>query len=97
MADIKDDSAHVENTNAEKTTIVRYEDDGKGGVKSESPDHLELVESTVVIRDFSAKEAKRILFKVDIRLLPILALFYLLAYLDRGNSKARSIILIARI
>lgn len=73
---------HVEHTDTQKKTIVRYEQDG---TKSESPDHLELVESTVDIREFSDKEAKRILFKVDIRLLPILALFYLLAYLDRGN------------
>ena len=84
MADIKDSTAHAEHEVPEKT-IVRYEDDG-GNLKGANPDHLELVESTVEIRDFSAKEAKRILFKVDIRLLPILALFYLLAYLDRGNS-----------
>lgn len=84
MSDIKDDSTHVEH--AEKKTIVRYEQEGG---KSEAADRLELVESTVELRDFSDKETKRILFKLDIRLLPILALFYLLAYLDRGNSTYR--------
>ena len=80
-ADNKDLSAHVEHT--EKKTIVRLEEEGaKGGEHG----HLELVESTVELQDFSDKETKRTLFKVDIRLLPILALFYLLAYLDRGNS-----------
>ena len=85
MSDVKDDSTHVEH--AEKKTIVRYEQDGR---KSEAADGLELVESNVELRDFSEKETKRILFKLDIRLLPILALFYLLAYLDRGNSKSRN-------
>ena len=83
MSEIKDISTDVEHAHAQKRTIVRYEQEG---AKSEAPAHLELVESTVEIRDFSNKEAKRILFKVDCRLLPMLALFYLLAYLDRGNS-----------
>jgi hypothetical protein len=83
MSDIKDDTTHVERADVQKRTIVRYEQEG---TKSEAPGHLELVESTIETRDFSDKETKRILFKVDIRLLPILALFYLLAYLDRGNS-----------
>lgn len=83
MADTKESSSHVEDADVQKKTIVRYEDDG---TLSKDPGHLELVESTVEIRDFSDKEAKRILLKVDMRLLPILALFYLLAYLDRGNS-----------
>lgn len=34
---------------------------------------------------FDEKETKKILHKVDRRLLPVLALLYLLAYLDRGN------------
>lgn len=84
MSDNKDDSTHVEHV--EKKTIVRYEQEGG---KSEAPDRLELVESAVDIPDFSDKETKRILLKLDVRLLPILALFYLLAYLDRGNSTFR--------
>ena len=83
MSDIKDDSTHVEHADVQKKTIVRYEQEG---AKNEASGHLELVESTVETRDFTDKETRRILFKVDIRLLPILALFYLLAYLDRGNS-----------
>ena len=86
MSESKDISTPVEHEHGQKKTLVRYEEEG---AKSEAPDHLELVESTVEIRDFSDKEAKRILFKVDCRLLPLLALFYLLAYLDRGNSTCR--------
>jgi hypothetical protein len=33
-------------------------------------------------------ETKRILRKVDLRLLPCLTLLYLLSFLDRGNSKS---------
>lgn len=80
-ADDKDLSAHVEHT--EKKTIVRLEEEGGKGAHHGD---LELIESTVELQDFTDKETKRILFKVDIRLLPVLALFYLLAYLDRGNS-----------
>lgn len=83
MADSKGVSTHVEDAETQKKTIVRYEEEGG---KSGAPDGLELVESTVELRDFTDKETKRILFKIDCRLLPILALFYLLAYLDRGNS-----------
>lgn len=34
---------------------------------------------------FDPKETKRILRKVDFRLVPVLALLYLLAFLDRSN------------
>ena len=83
MSDSKDSSGFEEHGDAHHRTIVRMEQEGS---KKEHTDHLELVESDVVIREFSEKEAKRILFKVDVRLLPMLAFFYLLAYLDRGNS-----------
>lgn len=33
------------------------------------------------------KEARRILSKVDYRLVPVLALLYLVAFIDRSNSK----------
>ncbi len=34
---------------------------------------------------YDARETKRILRKVDVRLLPVLALLYVIAFLDRGN------------
>lgn len=34
---------------------------------------------------FDPKETKRILRKIDVRLIPVLALLYLLAFLDRSN------------
>lgn len=51
----------------------------KGGVISHDPQfaggHV----------DFSHMDEKRILRKIDLRLLPMLSLLYLLAFLDRGN------------
>lgn len=35
---------------------------------------------------YDEKETKRILRKIDIRILPVLTLLYLMAFLDRGNS-----------
>ena len=37
--------------------------------------------------DFDGPEARRILSKVDYRLVPILSLLYLVAFIDRSNSK----------
>lgn len=37
--------------------------------------------------DYDEKEARRILSKVDYRLVPILSLLYLVAFIDRSNSK----------
>ena len=84
MTDMKESPVHADHDEPTRKTIVRQENTGE---KSSSPNHLELVESEIALREFSDRETKRILFKVDIRLLPILAFFYLLAYLDRGNSK----------
>lgn len=36
---------------------------------------------------YDSVETKRILRKIDKRLLPVLTLLYLLSFLDRGNSK----------
>jgi hypothetical protein len=37
--------------------------------------------------EYDEKEANRILKKVDYRLVPVLALLYLVAFIDRSNSK----------
>ena len=84
MHDTKNENTTAEQPHVHEKTIVRdlHEDRGKNDVE-----HLELVETTVEIPDYSEKETKRILFKLDCRLLPMLAFFYLLAYLDRGNGE----------
>ena len=37
--------------------------------------------------DYDGPEARRILNKVDWRLVPVLSLLYLVAFIDRSNSK----------
>lgn len=44
------------------------------------------LEATAI--DFDGPEARRILNKVDWRLVPVLSLLYLVAFIDRSNSKA---------
>lgn len=39
--------------------------------------------------DLEEKEAARVLRKVDMRLVPMLSLLYLVAFIDRSNSKFR--------
>lgn len=43
------------------------------------------LEATVI--DYDGPEARRILAKVDWRLVPVLSLLYLVAFIDRSNSK----------
>ncbi|EFR05258.1 high-affinity nicotinic acid transporter [Nannizzia gypsea CBS 118893] len=45
----------------------------------------EVDETLVSVQAYSPEEAKRILRKVDYRLIPLLTLLYLLAFIDRGN------------
>lgn len=45
---------------------------------------------------YDEAETKRILRKVDIRLIPCLALLYLLSFMDRGNSKEPYIAAVSR-
>ncbi|KAL1627218.1 hypothetical protein SLS56_006457 [Neofusicoccum ribis] len=61
---------------------VKYE-------KSHSPVHFEDVETNNSeqndVPEYDAKETKRILRKVDFRLLPMLTLLYVLSFIDRSN------------
>jgi hypothetical protein len=82
MNDIKDDFNKADHQPVQEKTIMRYVHEGGKG----DAEHLELETTTVDIPEFSDKETKRILFKLDCRLLPMLSFFYLLAYLDRGNG-----------
>jgi hypothetical protein len=62
----------------------KIEDTGDGEKKLSSDDE---VEAFVEVSD---AEGRKILSKVDYRLVPILALLYLVAFLDRSNSKLSS-------
>lgn len=55
------------------------------GTKDSEKEAASLNDQTATIYD--EVESKRILRKVDMRLLPCLTLLYLLSFLDRGNSK----------
>jgi hypothetical protein len=59
----------------------KIEDIGDGEKKLSSDGELE---ANVEVSD---EEGRKILSKVDYRLVPILALLYLVAFLDRSNSK----------
>jgi hypothetical protein len=53
-------------------------DDSSGTIKNDP-------EFTAAHVDFSDVDEKKVLRKMDIRLIPMLALLYLLSFLDRGN------------
>ena len=53
------------------------------------------VEANAVVLD--EKEARRVLTKVDYRLVPILSLLYLVAFIDRSNSEFPNIHLSSRV
>jgi hypothetical protein len=62
----------------------RIEDTTDGEKKLSSDGELE------AFVEVSDEEGRKILSKVDYRLVPILALLYLVAFLDRSNSKLLS-------
>lgn len=61
---------------------VKHVEEGKVGFPTEDEDKG--LDSNHLPR-YDDAETKKILRKVDYRLLPVLALLYLLSYLDRGN------------
>lgn len=58
--------------------------------KSDLPDHFEDVETNNHEQNdvplYDVKETKRIIRKVDFRLLPMLTLLYVFSFIDRSNS-----------
>ncbi|WEW59344.1 hypothetical protein PRK78_004814 [Emydomyces testavorans] len=54
-------------------------------IASDEPKVDDLEEARRTVEDYSPEEAKRILRKIDYRLIPLLAVLYLLAFIDRGN------------
>jgi hypothetical protein len=43
--------------------------------------------ATEIVTELASEEERRILKKVDYRLVPLLAFLYLIAFVDRSNSK----------
>lgn len=71
---------------------------GKGGDKLEvahdgsilatdDPQDLDVDARRRTVESYTSEEATRIMRKIDYRLVPLLAVLYLLAFIDRGNSK----------
>ena len=52
-------------------------------------------EDDVFLRDFPAEKKKRLLWKIDIRLVPMLLWLYLITYIDKvniGNAKIEGLL-----
>ncbi|KAK0634307.1 major facilitator superfamily domain-containing protein [Bombardia bombarda] len=64
----------------EKTNVIQAED----GTKSSQEGKIEIAPATT-LESFAHLDQKAILRKMDLRLIPMLALLYLLSFLDRGN------------
>lgn len=58
---------------------------------SDEPKVEDIGEARRTVESYTDEEAARILRKVDYRLVPLLAVLYLLAFIDRGNSTSLSI------
>lgn len=59
----------------------------RGSTKEEEKSHIDALATApgVTMASFAHLDEKKILRKMDIRLIPMLALLYLLSFLDRGN------------
>ena len=66
---------------------VEYSEKTKS--EESSSDELYTIENgaTEVAIDYTPEETRRILRKIDYRLVPLLGVLYLLAFIDRGNSR----------
>ena len=69
---------------------VEYTEDPKHGGELASAEDLVTVENGAALGeiaiDYTPEETSRILRKIDYRLVPLLGVLYLLAFIDRGNS-----------
>lgn len=77
----------------EKTSAEHVEIVGGGHMIDEVPDrkHIkDLEETELALVELSPEEEKRVLRKVDFILVPQLTILYLMAFLDRSNSKRQS-------
>ncbi|KAM5442683.1 hypothetical protein MferCBS31731_002066 [Microsporum ferrugineum] len=67
---------------------VAVDDATNNNEKTLASDDVQVDDIDEILRSvqaYSPEEAKRILRKVDYRLIPLLTLLYLLAFIDRGN------------
>ncbi|KAI1310479.1 major facilitator superfamily domain-containing protein [Xylaria venustula] len=73
-------------TTPEKPDVVEVEEDA-GHTRKDIIGHIDAMAtaSGVSHESFAHLDEKKILRKMDIRLIPVLALLYLLSFLDRGN------------
>jgi len=76
-ADVKDPERQVEN--------IEKKDSSEGSKIAGDEDH-----GPPLLLELPAAEERKILSKVDYRLVPILSLLYLVAFIDRSNSKLSS-------
>ena len=73
------------NTSSEKTAPVAH-DEYSSHIRRDLNDKDAVVEDDPYqTPDFSHIDEKKVLRRMDLRLLPMLALLYLLSFLDRGN------------
>lgn len=83
----------VEKTELRAGEMVASDRDGADSISLEKEDHYESVrpipglspEDSEWMRNMTEKEKKSIFHKVDMRLVPMLALLYLIAHLDRAS------------
>ncbi|KAI1961918.1 hypothetical protein LOZ58_002995 [Ophidiomyces ophidiicola] len=71
--DYRDEDASTEKQDKGVSTIV------------DEPEIDDVNEARRTVEAYTSDEAKRVLRKVDLRLIPLLAFLYLLAFIDRGN------------
>ncbi|RFU28322.1 hypothetical protein B7463_g7990, partial [Scytalidium lignicola] len=85
MAEKYDLNEHLEFGNEEKNTGTSYSPD----IEVKNDDGLRTLDAGLppdqVIAEISELEGRRILRKIDYRLIPLLSILYLIAYVDRSN------------
>jgi len=83
MSDVEK-AGYVTDAHAEK---IEYVNEIPADSEDESPNELHTVDKgyTHIIVELPEAEAKRAIRKVDFRLVPLLALLYLVAFIDRSN------------
>lgn len=64
---------------------AKHDDESVEKALSAVPVERAVVESAYLGTDTSGVDPKRVLLKMDLHLIPMLALLYLLSFLDRGN------------
>jgi hypothetical protein len=89
--EIQDPISHRENGSAhsnEKSGVLHIENhDGHPRSKAEQIAAVDaaVADPTLSLESFAHLDLKKILWKIDMRLIPVLTILYLLAFLDRGN------------